>query len=39
MRKKIGRKATLTALVVALALATTLPGTTAQAKSKVAMLR
>ena len=37
MKKKIGWKVTLTALVVALALATTLPGTTAQAKSKVAM--
>lgn len=37
MKKKIGWKVTLTALVVALALATTLPGATAQAKSKVAM--
>lgn len=37
MRKNLRLQATLTALAIALALATTLPGTTAQAKSKVAM--
>lgn len=37
MRKNLRLKATLTALAIALALATTFPGTTAQAKGKVAM--